>query len=311
MKKFLAIILFFTFCFADSNLTQNLDVSINLKSDALLKSLPNNANEGQNTINNDSISKTLNTSKTLEQNTTKPLQNLNLSEQNTTQNLATTAKDEKSHIDMSFGSLFDNAHIVVKAVIGILILFSVITWTVFLAKFTQFTLAFSRLKKDENTLKNGDLSALKNSQKSFGKILFIQINDEISKTAIKNEAFKLRVKERLALKCSEFVHQSKSYTGILASIGSSAPFIGLFGTVWGIMSSFIGIANEGNASLSVVAPGIAEALFATALGLVAAIPAVLMYNCLIKTGLNFNARLNLLASHIYLCFDRECENDTK
>ncbi|EOH3945418.1 MotA/TolQ/ExbB proton channel family protein, partial [Campylobacter jejuni] len=96
---------------------------------------------------------------------------------------------------------------------------------------------------------------------------------------------------------------------LLASIGASAPFIGLFGTVWGIMNAFIGIANLGNASLAVVAPGIAEALFATAFGLIAAIPAVLFYNYLTRKNLKLMHHLDELANFVYILFHRSYFND--
>ena len=210
---------------------------------------------------------------------------------------------------MSFQSFFKNAHIVVKAAMGILLLFSVMTWTIFLAKFIQFKFAFSRLKKDSLACEriNSIDEVLKLDRNGFAVQLAREIKDEIKRSKTVNASLKSRVKERLELKNANLIHLAKSHTGILASIGSSAPFIGLFGTVWGIMNSFINIANSNNASLSVVAPGIAEALFATALGLSAAIPAVLIYNYFVRAGLNFNVKIDALSSRIYLIFDRQCD----
>ena len=186
-----------------------------------------------------------------------------------------------------------------------MILFSVITWTIFIVKFIQFKLAFRRLKFDENTVKDAsDWRVLKLKKKSFAVDFIRELEDESKKSVKFDENMKSRVKQRLDLKKSSLANVMRGWVGVLASIGSSAPFVGLFGTVWGIMNSFVGIANSNNASLSVVAPGIAEALFATALGLVAAIPAVLVYNYLVRCSVKFNARLGLLSSQIYLIFDR-------
>ena len=142
---------------------------------------------------------------------------------------------------------------------------------------------------------------------SFARYFINEIEDESSKSVKFSENMKSRVKQRFELKKTAFAGAMKERMAVLASIGSSAPFIGLFGTVWGIMNSFVGIANSDNASLSVVAPGIAEALFATALGLAAAIPAVLIYNYLVRTAVNFNSRLARLSAEIYLIFDRNAD----
>lgn len=280
MKKILIPILAFCFCFADENLSENL---------------PRETMQNTQILYSQDVSK-------ISQN---PSQNLT---QNSSLNLPQSTP-KKANIDMSFKSLFLNAHIVVKFVIGLLIAFSVLTWTVFLAKFIQFGLAFKVVKNDikkcENFAQISDFAKL--GQKSFASKLASQIQDELAKSKSVSEALKMRVKERLSQKTMSFINSLRSHVGVLASIGSSAPFVGLFGTVWGIMNSFIGIANEGNASLGVVAPGIAEALFATALGLVAAIPAVLIYNYFVRLSLNFNSKLDELCTKIYLIFDRENE----
>src|ERR1700752_5402159 len=94
-------------------------------------------------------------------------------------------------------------------------------------------------------------------------------------------------------------------TGVLATIGATAPFVGLFGTVWGIMNSFIGISEAHTTNLAVVAPGIAEALLATALGLVAAIPAVVIYNLLPRTSAGHRALLGDASAMVLLLINRE------
>ena len=279
MKIAVALFLFFTLCLCDENLATGGDLQI--QNSATL-----------NLEQNDSVQTPVPGSAQTERNPAQP-----------------TPKEHTPAVDMSFQSFFKNAHIVVKAAMGILLLFSVMTWTIFLAKFIQFKFAFSRLKKDSLACEriNSIDEVLKLDRNGFAVQLAREIKDEIKRSKTVNASLKNRVKERLELKNANLIHLAKSHTGILASIGSSAPFIGLFGTVWGIMNSFINIANSNNASLSVVAPGIAEALFATALGLSAAIPAVLIYNYFVRAGLNFNVKIDALGSRIYLIFDRQCD----
>ena len=238
------------------------------------------------------------------------LQELNSNDTNLSGANLNMPKDQiaQLHIDLSFNSLFRNAHIVVKIVVDILILFSIVTWTIFIVKFSQFKIAFHRLKKDEAVIKAAsNLKNLNFPKNSFARCFISEIEDESGKSVKSSENMRSRVKQRFDLKKTAFAGAMKERVAVLASIGSSAPFIGLFGTVWGIMNSFVGIANSDNASLSVVAPGIAEALFATALGLAAAIPAVLIYNYLVRTAVNFNSRLARLSAEIYLIFDRNAD----
>lgn len=145
--------------------------------------------------------------------------------------------------------------------------------------------------------------------KDFAGVLSLEIQDELEKSEYKNDHIKERIELRLQNTISKQITASKNGLSLLASIGASAPFIGLFGTVWGIMNAFIGIANLGNASLAVVAPGIAEALFATAFGLIAAIPAVLFYNYLTRKNLKLMHHLDELANFVYILFHRSYFND--
>ena len=115
---------------------------------------------------------------------------------------------------------------------------------------------------------------------------------------------KSRIRTNFEIKINSIITNAKNLTSILASIGSSAPFIGLFGTVWGIMNSFIGIAGSNDTGLDVVAPGIAEALFATAFGLAAAIPAVLFYNYITRKTAKFANEIDEIATAVYLIADR-------
>ncbi|EAC2043747.1 MotA/TolQ/ExbB proton channel family protein [Campylobacter coli] len=216
---------------------------------------------------------------------------------------------EVPKIELSLSSLYQNADEVVKGVIYILVLFSVLAWAVFISKLMQFyfmkkNLDFSMHKIKE--LKN--LNEL-DQTKGFAGVLSLEIQDELEKSEYKNDHIKERIELRLQNTISKQITASKNGLSLLASIGASAPFIGLFGTVWGIMNAFIGIANLGNASLAVVAPGIAEALFATAFGLVAAIPAVLFYNYLTRKNLKLMHHLDELANFVYILFHRSYFND--
>ena len=210
-------------------------------------------------------------------------------------------------MEISFLSLYQNAHIVVKIVIYILTLFSVISWCVFVAKVIGYERLAKSIKKQRQTAKN--LKSLSNAnfeKNSLGEAFVKEIKSEIDMSMPNLDLdIKKRIKNRLEIKTALFVSESKFGSGILASIGSSAPFIGLFGTVWGVMDSFIGIASQNSASLAVVAPGIAEALFATAIGLAAAIPAVLFYNYIIKKNANLSVKVGEIATLLLITASRD------
>lgn len=211
---------------------------------------------------------------------------------------AITAYCDESKIDMSFNALFNNAHIVVKGVIVLLILFSIISWTIFFVKILQFKKAFRVLKYDMRRLKEVDCinDNLELNNESFLAKILTDVKEELRSRINTNE----RLRNVIDIRVMQISNDIREKITILASIGSSAPFIGLFGTVWGIMNSFIGIASANNASLAVVAPGIAEALFATALGLAAAIPAVLLYNYFVRINAKFKDELCALGLKVYL-----------
>jgi biopolymer transport protein TolQ len=116
-----------------------------------------------------------------------------------------------------------------------------------------------------------------------------------------------RISKVMRVALAREMEEVERYLGYLATVGSTAPFIGLFGTVWGIMRSFIGIANSQNTSLAVVAPGIAEALFATALGLVAAIPAMIAYNKFVSDAEGFANRLEGFADEFSAILSRQID----
>lgn len=189
--------------------------------------------------------------------------------------------------DLSPEGMFMAADWVVKSVMISLALASVLTWTVWLAKSLQLFGARSRAMRGLKAVTQARqlqdaLQALeKRGGVVAGMVRAAQHEMRLSDAAIDQvggDGVKERVASALARIEAGAGRKMSNGTGVLASIGSTAPFVGLFGTVWGIMNSFIGIAETQTTNLAVVAPGIAEALLATAIGLVAAIPAVIIYN---------------------------------
>ena len=180
--------------------------------------------------------------------------------------------------------MFLAADIVVKTVMVGLVFASVITWTIWFAKVTELISARRRLR--------ATIKAISEARSLADCVRASKRRDEATDLLLHAAEFELSlsadaldpvgVKERIASRLERIEaaagRQILRGTGLLATIGATAPFVGLFGTVWGIMNSFIGISRQHTTNLAVVAPGIAEALLATALGLVAAIPAVVMYN---------------------------------
>jgi biopolymer transport protein ExbB len=184
--------------------------------------------------------------------------------------------------DLSPWGMYMAADMVVKAVMVGLACASVLTWTIWLAKSIELMGARRRLRAAIEALgaaRNWDeaAAAMQGRADSVGAL----VNAADAELRLSAGAL-ADVKERIASRLERIEAASARAmirgTGILASVGATAPFVGLFGTVWGIMNSFIGISKQHTTNLAVVAPGIAEALLATALGLVAAIPAVVMYN---------------------------------
>ena len=180
--------------------------------------------------------------------------------------------------------MFMSADIVVKAVMVGLAFASVMTWTVFIAKSIELSVASTRLRSalkkiaEARSLAEAQM-ALGTKQGILPSFLAAALREARMSAGLSSDA---GIKERAASSFSEIVRAEQRRIrigmGVLATIGSTSPFVGLFGTVWGIMNSFIGISKSQTTTLAVVAPGIAEALLATAIGLVAAIPAVIIYN---------------------------------
>ncbi|AMA57661.1 tonB-system energizer ExbB [Bradyrhizobium sp. CCGE-LA001] len=180
--------------------------------------------------------------------------------------------------------MFMSADIVVKAVMVGLAFASLMTWTVFIAKSLELSVASSKLRSALK--KTAEARSLAEAQMALGakegilpSFLAAALREARMSAGLSSDA---GIKERAASSFQEIVRAEQRRIrigmGVLATIGSTSPFVGLFGTVWGIMNSFIGISKSQTTNLAVVAPGIAEALLATAIGLVAAIPAVIIYN---------------------------------
>jgi biopolymer transport protein ExbB len=196
--------------------------------------------------------------------------------------------------DLSPWGMFLSADVVVKAVMIGLAFASVLTWTIWLAKSIEILLARRAMRRAIEMLDRArsfaEVAERLSDQHEAGAL--VRAADEeirLSAGALNAEGLKERIASRLERLEAAAARRMIRGTGLLATIGATAPFVGLFGTVWGIMNSFIGISKQHTTNLAVVAPGIAEALLATALGLVAAIPAVVMYNLFSRWNAGYRA----------------------
>ena len=198
--------------------------------------------------------------------------------------IATQAAGLGGSTDFSLINLFLRADIIVKSVIVILIVASIYTWALIIEKYRLF----NKIQKSSAIFEEKFWSS-KSAENFYNNLpskyqdplanIFRSAMSEVIKTKSKNNATQTaRVTRVLEISIDKEIQTIEKNFIFLATIGSTAPFIGLFGTVWGIMNSFQSIAISRNTSLAIVAPGIAEALFATALGLLAAVPAVVAYN---------------------------------
>ena len=198
--------------------------------------------------------------------------------------------------NLSPWGMFLNADIVVKAVMIGLAFASLVTWTVWLAKTIELRARNQARKAAPRHARAGRRAArcgarVRHRHRRRRAAHPIDGREaELSGLAYDDE-FKERVALRLERVEAAMQRQISRSIGVLATIGATAPFVGLFGTVWGIMNSFIGISESHTTNLAVVAPGIAEALLATAMGLVAAIPAVVIYNHLVRVIGGYRALL--------------------
>ena len=199
--------------------------------------------------------------------------------------------------DFSLIQLFLRADIIVKSVIIILIAASIFSWALIFEKYRLF----KRIEKSTTSFEEkfwksrsaeSFYNSLTNREKDPVANIFQTAMGELIKTKSKSSAIQsARVARIIEISADKEIKLIEKHFTFLATVGSTAPFIGLFGTVWGIMNSFQSIAISRNTSLAIVAPGIAEALFATALGLLAAIPAVVAYNKFNSDSKKYSGRI--------------------
>ncbi|MBB6122402.1 tonB-system energizer ExbB [Sphingobium subterraneum] len=184
--------------------------------------------------------------------------------------------------NLSVGGMFLQADWVVKFVMIGLLIASLVTWTVLVAKVLELRTATAIQREvHDSVIALRSLGDAKATPALAASPLIVEARTELELSAdalADGEGIKERVVSRLERHEAAEARRMTRGVNVLATIGSTAPFVGLFGTVWGIMNSFIGIAEKQTTNLAVVAPGIAEALLATAMGLVAAIPSVVIYN---------------------------------
>tara|TARA_Y100000590_G_scaffold463396_1_gene630057 strand:+ start:3457 stop:4137 length:681 start_codon:yes stop_codon:yes gene_type:complete len=213
------------------------------------------------------------------------------------QEVATQVVGLGGSTDFSLIQLFIRADFVVKSVIIILIAASIFSWALIFEKYRLF----KRIEKSTTSFEEkfwksrsaeSFYNSLTNREKDPLANIFQSAMAELIKTKSKSSSIQSsRVSRVLEISADKEIKLIEKHFTFLATVGSTAPFIGLFGTVWGIMNSFQSIAISRNTSLAIVAPGIAEALFATALGLLAAIPAVIAYNQFNSNSKKYTGRI--------------------
>ncbi|MFT3972561.1 MAG: tonB-system energizer ExbB [Amaricoccus sp.] len=219
-------------------------------------------------------------------------------------------------VDLSPWKMFLNADIVVKAVMSGLAFASLVTWTVFVAKSLEIMAASARLRRDLATIlaarQLASAAAALGARRGPAAAMVRAASAEVAATADVLDdgprGLLPRVSSHLSRIEAGAGRRLTVGTGALATIGATAPFVGLFGTVWGIMNSFIGISRSQTTNLAVVAPGIAEALLATAIGLVAAIPAVVIYNVFARWIAAYRAKLADAAAGVERLVSRDLDH---
>jgi biopolymer transport protein ExbB len=215
--------------------------------------------------------------------------------------------------DLSPWGMYLNADPVVKAVLIGLAFASIVTWTVWLAKSIEIFFAKRRVRAALNKLAGvrstlEGIEQVANIRGEVAQFLDAATTElKASSGSADREGIKERIASRLERLEAGYARRILRGTGVLATIGATAPFVGLFGTVWGIMNSFIGISKSHTTNLAVVAPGIAEALLATALGLAAAIPAVVIYNVFARSIAGYRAGLGDAAAQVLRLVSRDLD----
>jgi biopolymer transport protein TolQ len=212
-------------------------------------------------------------------------------------------------------ALFLQADLIVKGVIVLLLVASIAVWAIIIGQWSRlrtmakasatFETDFTRVDDVEGFARGHQASLVPAAQ--IFQAGFAEWRSSTRAKPIDKDGARARLSTVLASAVANEIDKLSERLNVLATIGSVAPFVGLFGTVWGIMRSFTGIAAAQNSSLAVVAPGIAEALFATALGLFAAIPAVVAYNQLGHRLNRLEARLGRFADAFHVTLSRELD----
>ena len=232
---------------------------------------------------------------------------------------AATLGGSVGDLDFSMLSLFTRADLVVKSVIVVLLLASIWCWAIIVEKLLGMRKLNSAASNFEQAFWSGvtldELYSRTGAQpKDPMTAVFVAAMREWNRADVPGEgnatarvSLSERIERVMQITLAREVDRAESYMTFLATTGSTAPFIGLFGTVWGIMNSFQSIAVSKNTSLAVVAPGIAEALFATALGLLAAIPAVVAYNKLSRDLDRYAGRLDSFAGEFLAILSRQLD----
>lgn len=228
--------------------------------------------------------------------------------------------------DMSILSLVGHADLLVKTVMLLLLLASMWSWTIIFDKFLKFRSALAKTERFEKVFWSGQLldqlyERIQNRVDHPMAAVFVAAMQEWSRrdasqvsTESANHLFvgiKERIFQAMQVASNREMEKLEKNLSFLATVGSASPFIGLFGTVWGIMNSFQSIAASKNTTLAVVAPGIAEALLATAVGLFAAIPAVIFYNMFSSKLNNMTGRIEDFSSELGALLSRELDQGVK
>ncbi|ODN66109.1 tonB-system energizer ExbB [Methylophaga muralis] len=219
--------------------------------------------------------------------------------------------------DLSPLGMYQAADWVVKSVMLVLLAASMLTWAIWLAKWLQLASARKQVKKLLSQVmalhRFAEVHELKPAV-SAGQTLIDVTEQELTLSRQENAWVDEGVKQRIAARLEriQIAEASSMGTGmgILATVGAVAPFVGLFGTVWGIMNAFIGIARSQTTNLAVVAPGIAEALLATAMGLIAAIPAVVIYNHFSRKITAYRSLLGDVSTSLLILVSRDLDRQS-
>jgi biopolymer transport protein TolQ len=228
-------------------------------------------------------------------------------------------------VDLSVWELVKNAYIVVQVVIVGLLAASVWSWAIIIEKLFLFAQARKEADKFEQVFWSGQsldelYQALAQRRNTGMAALFVAAMREWKRSTERETddrpvkpmpGVQHRIEKVMDVTISREVERLERRLTVLATVGSTAPFVGLFGTVWGIMTSFQAIAMTNNTSLAVVAPGIAEALFATALSLVAAVPAVVFYNKFNSEVTRYAARLEAFADEFAAILSRQIDRTAR